>query len=228
MATPLAAADKDASKNDSSKPAASRKIGVLDVNRLFKKHADLKEKLRALQVEATLVQAKFESQLKALTKKSEELKDLTPGSPEHTQLDEELVKNKARIQAEISLARKDFEQREARLYLGAYQEIKKDVAKLAKSQHLTLVFNADLDEIKGDTPADIARGISNKVVWFDDSVDLTPQLERNYAQSSVPVAKDKRPALAADSSTDASRPARAELPALLPHAASGLPSISAK
>ena len=118
LATPLAAADKDASKNDSSKPAASRKIGVLDVNRLFKKHADLKEKLRALQVEATLVQAKFESQLKALTKKSEELKDLTPGSPEHTQLDEELVKNKARIQAEISLARKDFEQREARLYLA--------------------------------------------------------------------------------------------------------------
>ena len=207
LAAPLAAADKDV-KNDSPKPAASRKIGVLDVNRLFKKHAELKRELRDLQAEATLVQAKYESELKALQKKSEELKGLTAGSREYQNLEEELVKEKARIQAEIPLKRKDFVQREARLYLEVYQEIKRDVAKIAKSQRLALVLNANLDEINGDNPDEVARGISNKVVWFDDSIDLTPQLEGNYASSPPPAAADNRPSLAAGSSEHGNRSAQ--------------------
>ena len=215
LAAPLAGhldqvmgADKDVSQNDSppsnsTKPAASRKIGVLDVNRLFKKHAELKKKLRDLQAEATLVQAKYESELKTLQKRSEELKGLTPGSQEYRKLEEELVKDKARIQAEIALSRKDFVQREARLYLEVYQEIKKDVAKIAKSQRLALVLNANLDEINGDNPDEVARGISNKVVWFDDSIDLTPQLEGNYARCSVPSAAGPSPTPAASSPSPA-------------------------
>ena len=228
LTVPLAAADKDVAKNDSPKPATSRKIGVLDVNRLFKKHAELKRKLRDLQAEATLVQAKYESELKTLQKKSEELKGLTAGSREYQNLEEDLVKEKARIQAEIPLKRKDFVQREARLYLEVYQEIKKDVAKIAKSQRLTLVLNANLDEINRDNPEEVARGISNKVVWFDDSIDLTPQLEGNYANSTIPAAKDKRPSIVAESNGHGNRPAPAELPAILPRAASGLPAISTR
>ncbi len=200
LARPLAAADKDVSKNDSTKQVADRKVGVLDVNHLLKKHAALKRKLFDLGVEARLVQAKYESELKALLKKSEELKDLTSESREYRKLNEETVKDKARIEAEIALARKDFERREAQLYLEVYQEIKKDVEKIAKSQHLALVLNVNLGEINGDNPQDVARGITDKVVWFDDSVDLTPQLERNYAHCPAPAAADKGPSLVGEPS----------------------------
>jgi hypothetical protein len=61
------------------------------------------------------------------------------------------------------------------------------------------VLNANLDEINGDNPDDVARAIGNKVVWFDDSIDLTPQLEGNYASFPLPAAANKRPSLAAES-----------------------------
>ncbi len=223
LATPLVVADEDAPKDHSLKKAADRKIGIVDMNRLFKTHAELKRKLIALQAAATLEQAKFESQLKTLAKKAEKLKDLTPESRDYKSLEEESVREKARIQAEIGLTKKDFEQREARLYLEAYQEIKKDVEKLAKSQHLTLVLNASLDEInEGAKPEDIARAISNKVVWCDNSIDLTPQLERNYTHCPVPSAGGKQSSLAVEPRGHGSRPARAAPPA------ASLPIVSAK
>jgi Skp family chaperone for outer membrane proteins len=178
LATPLTAADDG--KPQSTQVAGNR-IGVVDVNQLFKKHAGLKEKLIALQVEASLTQAKYESELKTNAKKAQQLKNLTSESQDYKKLDDDIIKDKARIETEIALARKDFTRREARLYLDTYQQIKKDVEKIAKEKHLVVVLNENLGEMKTDNPEDVARGISAKVLWFDDSTNLTPQLEGNYA-----------------------------------------------
>ena len=76
-----ASADPAKSKGGPAKPATGQRVGVLDINRLFKNHADLKGKLQELQVEAKLVQAKLESDLAAVNKKAEGLKDLPRERP---------------------------------------------------------------------------------------------------------------------------------------------------
>jgi hypothetical protein len=81
-------------------------------------------------------------------------------------------------------------------------------------------LNVNLGEINGDDPKDVARGITDKVVWFDDSIDLTPQLERNYARCPIPAAADKGPSLVTGSSDGPSRSGQDELSAILPRAAS--------
>ncbi len=164
------------------KQKTPRQIAVVDVNRLLKNHAKLKKELSNLGGEARLQQAKFESQLKSMSKKAEELKDLTAGTREYKTLEEELMQGKAKIQTDIALTRKDFEQREAQLYLGVYRQIQSDVAKTAKSRGIVIVINVNRGEVGADNPTEAAKRITDKVVWFDDSLDLTPQLEDRYAR----------------------------------------------
>jgi len=221
-----ASADLVESKSDPSKRPAVRKVGVLDLNRLFKSHADLKGKLQRLQVEAKLVQAKLESDSAAVNKKAEGLKDLTTGTPEYRALDAEIAKRQATLPAEIATKRKEFVEREARLYYDAYQEIMKDVEKLAKSQHIAIVLNASHQEINAGDPNDVARGISNKVIWFDDSIDLTPVLEKNYSQCPAPAAAGKEASVAAESEKRSKQTGQAGVPSFVPHTGYGLPSVS--
>ncbi len=57
-----------------------------------------------------------------------------PGSPEYTSLEEKLVTEKANIQGQIALKRKDFVQKEAHLYFNAYREISEEVNYFCQQQ----------------------------------------------------------------------------------------------
>lgn len=174
------AASAAAPKGDSAKQPAGQKVGVVDVNYLLKNHAGLKKKLLELKVAMELTMAKLESEAKAAGKKEERLKDLTIGSPEYKTLEEELVKTKANLQAEIAMQRKDYTQRQGQAYYETYQEIMKDVEKISKSQRLSVVLNVSKQEINAEDPNEVVRAISKGVLWFDESTDLTPELEKNY------------------------------------------------
>jgi len=65
-----------------------------------------------------------------------------------------------------------------------YQQIKKDVGTFAKRRHLTIVLNVDTRPASGDKPDDVARSLGNPAVWYDNSIDLTPLLEKHYASRS--------------------------------------------
>lgn len=188
-----------ASSGRAIKTTAGQKVGVVDINRLFFKHAKLSRKLRDLQAEAGLIQARLESDLRAVSKNAERLKDLTMGTPEYKTLDKEIAVRRATVQTEITMKRKEFVERETLAYYGAYQEIMKDVQKLAKSQHLSVVLNVNRQEVNASNPDDVARTIKNEVVWFDDSIDLTPLLEENYSQCPAPAAAGQQTSVAAKS-----------------------------
>ncbi len=76
---------------------------------------------------------------------------------------------KANIQGQIALKRKDFVQKEAHLYFNAYREISDEVKIYCQQRGIALVLNFNGDNINEDNPDDVARGISNKVVF------LTPE-----------------------------------------------------
>jgi Skp family chaperone for outer membrane proteins len=184
LTTSLAAADDDAANEEHAVGSSDSKIGVVDMNYLFKNHAALKHQREDLTAEADLLQAKFESEAKAIEKKGKELKAMTVGSDEYNALESRLITEKAAIQTAIQLKRKEFIQRESRLLFDAYQQIRIDIAKLAKSRHLSIVMNVNRDEMHPENPDEVARGISRNVVWFEDSIDLTPLLEKKYARRS--------------------------------------------
>jgi len=161
-------------------------IALVDVNYIFKRHVRLKAQLKELQTEAEKVQKDFEQQLQQLQQDGQLLATKKPGQPDYTQLEERLVSQKAVIQGQIALKRKDFVQKEAHLYFNAYREIREEVTYYCKTHGISLVLNFNGDDIKEDNPDDVARGISNKVVFFSEPLDITPYVRARFMKELPP------------------------------------------
>lgn len=136
--------------------------------------------LTDLQGDATKVQKDFEQQLQRLQEQSQQLSLLKPGTPDYQRLEETLVSQKAMIQGQIALKRKEFVQKEAHLYFNAYHEISDEVAYYCQQRGISLVLNFNGDNIKEENPDDVARGISNKVVFYNKNLDITPEILRRF------------------------------------------------
>ena len=84
------------------------------------------------------------------------------------------MSQKANIQGQIALKRKEFVQKEAHLYFNAYREISDEVNYYCQQRGIALVLNFNGDNIHEDNPDEVARGISNKVVYYNKNLDITP------------------------------------------------------
>ena len=168
-------------------------IAVVDVNYIFKHHLRMKAQLAELQAEATKVQQDFEQELKALQDQARLLNGMKPGTPEYQQLDEKMVTLKANIQGKIALRRKEFVQKEAHLYFNAYREISDEVKYFAEQRGILLVMNFNGDNIRDDNPDDVARGISNKMVYVNKGLDITGIIVRRFdgTNNAVPTASER-------------------------------------
>ncbi len=155
-------------------------IALVDVNYIFKRHVRLKAQLADLQAEAAKVQQDFEQQLKNLQDQGKTLGTLKPGSEQYQHLEETMVTMKANIQGQIALKRKEFVQKEAHLYFNAYREITDEVKYFAEQRGIPLVMNFNGDNIRDDNPDEVARGISNKMVYVNRSLDITGVIVRRF------------------------------------------------
>jgi len=163
--------------------AAVPSIALVDVNYIFKKDLRLKAQLKELQNEGEAVQKGFENELRDLQEQSKQLGGPTgfkPGTPEYTQLEEKLVTLKSGIQGKVALKRKEFVQREAKLYYNAYREISDEVTNFCQQRGIAMVMNFNGDAIDPENPDTVARGIQNKCVYYNRSLDITPYILQRF------------------------------------------------
>jgi len=157
-------------------------IALVDVNYILKKHVRLRSQLKELGTEAEKVQKDFERQLQDLQAQGQQLSQMKPGNADYTQLEEKLVGMKAMIQGQITLKRKDFEQREAHLYFNAYREITDEVKYFCEQRGVSLVLNFNGDNVHEESPADVSRGIVRNVVYYTKPLDITPFILPRFVQ----------------------------------------------
>jgi hypothetical protein len=105
----------------------------------------------------------------------ERLKTLQVGSPDYKQLDEEVTRQKADFNLKATKHRKDFMDREAKIYYQAYLEVNDAVKYYAQRQGLGMVLRFNGDPIDPNRREEIVRGISNAVV-FQNGIDITPYI----------------------------------------------------
>ncbi len=141
----------------------------------------MKAQLKELGTEAERVQKDFERQLQDLQAQGQELNTRKPGTPDYQQLEEKLVSVKANIQGQIALKRKDFEQKEAKLYLNAYREISDEVTYFCKQSGISLVLNFNGDQPHEESPQDVGRHITKQVVFYTPNLDITPIIVQRFA-----------------------------------------------
>jgi len=157
-------------------------IALVDVNYILRKHVRLHSQLADLKVEMDKIRKDFEQRGQHFQENAQLLTTLKPGSVEYQRLEETMVSEKANVQGQIALKNKEFEQKEARLYFHAYSEISEEVSYFCQQRGITLVLNFNGDNIHEENPADISRGIANKVVYFNKNLDITPYVAHRFIE----------------------------------------------
>lgn len=172
LATPAAAQQSPASP---SANATRFGIAVVDVNYIFKNYSQFKAAMEGIKGDIQQAETTLKSSRDAIQAKEEQAKQYQPSSPEFKQLDEEVARLKADFNIKAGRTRKDFQEREAKVYYQTYLQVSSTVEYYAKQNNIGLVLKFNGDQIDPDRPEEILQAI-NKPVVSQNNIDITPDV----------------------------------------------------
>ena len=151
-------------------------VAVIDVGYIFKNHARFKAAMDKMKDEVMQAENGRKAERDRINGLMEQLKGFNVGTPEYRKLEAEVAKAQGDFNVNAQLQKKDFMDREAKVYLQVYTEIEKAVAQFAREHSITAVFRIDGDPIDGADRNQILRGITKPIVYYDAGYDITPDI----------------------------------------------------
>ena len=166
--------------------------GVVDVGYIFKNHQRFKTTMEGMKKEMQGIEQTLKSKREGIAQKEAERNEYNLGTPEYKRLDEELARQKADFNLEMTQLRKDFLEREAKVYYQTYLEVDETVRYYAQRQNIGLVLRFNGESPDPNRRDDVLRAI-NKPVVFQNNIDITPDvlslLNRNTRAAAQPDSK---------------------------------------
>ena len=148
---------------------------MVDVNYIFKNYSQFKTAMDAIKADIQKAEVKLKGDREAIQAKEEQAKQYQPSSPEFKQLDEEVARLKADFNIKAGRTRKDFQEREAKVYYQTYLQVSSTVQYYAQQNNIGLVLKFNGDQINPDRPEAILKAI-NKPVVSQNNIDITPDV----------------------------------------------------
>jgi Skp family chaperone for outer membrane proteins len=190
-------------------PVAQRPSGtnvaVIDISLVFEKYPKFQAQMQALKGEVEAFEKKLRVEQEKMTKLRDDLQGYTPGSPQYKAKEEEMAKMGSSVQVDMALQRKEFLEKEARIYFDAYNEVYGVVAELADRHDIKLVLRFNSEEMKPEDRSSVLQGV-NRAVVFQRNLNITGLVVKELGGSmEAPAAPQQSPGLSGQSGT-AGRP----------------------
>ncbi len=165
--------------------SAGTNVAILDVGKVFKEHVRFTQAMEIMKEDVK----KFESYLRdenaKMKKMVQQLGDYTKGSKEHNDLEASIAKRTSDLQVETQLKRREFMQREAKLYFNTYTELTQAVKQFAEKYGVQLVLRFSSEPIKEDDAKSILQGVNATVVYHNKR-DITNIIVKEMNRGSAP------------------------------------------
>lgn len=149
-------------------------VAIIDLPYILKHHGGFNQRLEELRRDAENVENDFKAKRDAIQKMMVQADDLNRGSPDFKKMEEDITKRQANLQVEINIAKKKFQEAEAKIYYEVYQQILGEVKYYAEANHIGLVLKFNGDEANKDNPEEIMREMQKMVLYNSASIDITP------------------------------------------------------
>lgn len=147
-------------------------VVVIDVKYIFENHARFKQAMDVMKRDADEFEGYIRNRQKALRDRSEQGKEFNPGTAEYKKIEEEVAKMASDLQVETALKRKEFLEREARLYFTTYNEISDRVGRFAEENGISLVLRFNSEAINAEDRGSVLQGVNRSVV-YQRNLDIT-------------------------------------------------------
>jgi Skp family chaperone for outer membrane proteins len=155
--------------------AARFSVAVVDISFIFKNYPGFTSQIEALKTEMEAADGKLKADRDAIMRMEEQRNTMKPGSPEFKQLDEQLAHQKAEFQIKQGTIRRDFLEREAKVYYSTYTDVSNAVRSYAMQHNIGMVLRFNGDAIDPTQREDVMRAIMQPIV-HQNNVDITPDV----------------------------------------------------
>ena len=148
-------------------------VAVIDVGYIFKNHAKFKAMMDKMKDEVMAAENGLKAERDRVNGLVEQLKGFNVGTPEYKKLEAEIAKAQGDFNVTAQLQKKDFMDREAKVYLQVYTEIEKAVEQFAKQHRIAVVHRFDGESPDGTDRNQILRSITKPIVYLEPGIDIT-------------------------------------------------------
>ena len=161
--------------NPAGANASKYNIAVVDISYIFKKHERFKSTMDAMKKEMETIETELKADREKIALQEQERNKYNVGSAEYKKMDEDIARQMADFNLKMGKLRKDFLEREAKVYYQTYLEVVDAVKYYAKRQNIGLVLRFNGEPVDPNRRDDVLREI-NKPVVVQDQIDITPDV----------------------------------------------------
>jgi Skp family chaperone for outer membrane proteins len=150
-------------------------MAVVDVSYIFKSYAKFTQQIEGLKEQMKTADADLKVVVDQLAAKEQQRDGFKPGTAEFKQIDEQLARDKADFSIKQGTVRRDFLEREAKIYYTTYAEVSAAVKFIAERNNIGMVLRFNGDPIDPQQREDVMRAIMQPIV-FQSNIDITPDV----------------------------------------------------
>ena len=151
-------------------------VAVIDVGYIFKNHARFKAAMDKMKDEVMAAENGLKAERDRINGLMEQIKGFNVGTPEYKKLEAEIAKAQGDFNVNAQLQKKDFMEREAKVYLQVYTEVEKAVEQFAREHRIAVVHRFDGEPVDNSDRNQILRGITKPIVYLEPGIDITPDI----------------------------------------------------
>lgn len=153
-------------------------VAILDLSYIFKEHGRFKAMTAEMRGTVQTAEKALKDEREALIQLNKSLngedQQYKRGTPEYKQLEAEVAQRQADLQAKVALKKKEFLEREAKIYYNVYREIMDEVKAYSDRNGISLVMRFNGDPVDPTEPQTIIKELNKSVVYYNEAIDITP------------------------------------------------------
>jgi len=176
------------------------RVGLIDIGYVFSKYDKLKFELEELRAEAKEEDDKLKAKVKRGNELQAQMKELSEGSPDYMTLETKITALFSDVETQTKVMRRQFQQKEAKLYHQVYLEIQDVVERFCDQHKFTVVIRFNRTDPNSSDPQRVQMLMNQPVVYHrgidDISGGVVKYLNSRYGKSagsdSKPIGKSPK------------------------------------
>lgn len=147
-------------------------VAVLDISLVFEHYPAFQTQMTELKTQVEQFEGFLKDEQKKLLELRDQLEGYTPGSPEFKKLEGEMARMNSELQIKMAQQRREFLEKEARIYFDGYSEVYGVVSTLAQRNDIRLVLRFSSESMKPDDRSSVLSGV-NRPVIYQQNLNIT-------------------------------------------------------
>jgi Skp family chaperone for outer membrane proteins len=158
---------------DAGKPSVGvLKIAVIDLERVGKQHKPYQDLVKALQSEWDTANKELQERQQKLSEQQAKLQSLRPGTPEYTQLQQEVIAEQTKFSGDLQQRQLELQEKDAALHAAMYQLIHRVVKQYADAKGIGLVVQHKSIPVATSKVQEVTLAM-NQLVLYHQAPDIT-------------------------------------------------------